>query len=176
MIIGIIGPPAVGKTTLLNSVTDSLGDGEDIEPTFLYRCVKYNEVLCLGQYDKGRIRGTDSWKYAVLAKGQFEKFIKEQVEEFRHIIFEGDRLTSKVQHLAENFDTKIFILKMSSDIEKYRQEARGNRQTPKWVQSRHTQMENLQNDSTLDGHLVVRENNTIADAECTKSEILKLLV
>ena len=44
MIIGIIGPPAVGKTTLLNSVTDSLGDGENIEPTFLYRCTRYKDV------------------------------------------------------------------------------------------------------------------------------------
>ena len=63
--------------------------------------------------------------------------------------------------IDDNFDTKIFILKMNSDVEKDRQDARGNTQIPKWIKSRHTQMNNLQNDSTLDGHLVVRENNTI---------------
>ena len=87
-IISIIGFPAVGKSSLLKSILNELGEPEYIEPLKLFRCTKYNDILCLGQYNENEWSGTDSWSYSVLAKGKFENFIADQTKRFRRIIFE----------------------------------------------------------------------------------------
>ena len=122
MILSIIGAPAVGKSSLLKSVLSELdGEPEYIEPLKLFRCTKYNDILCLGQYNENEFSGTDSWSYSVLAKGKFENFIADQTKRFHRIIFEGDRLTSKVEWLTQNYPTKVFLLTISSEQEKIRQ-------------------------------------------------------
>ena len=110
MIISLIGSPAVGKSSIIRALF-----GEDfvpkysslpnlIEPQPLFKCTEYNDylflrnrVLLLGQYDEGTFSGTDSWSYSVLAKGSFESFIEEQSTNYDKLLFEGDRLTSKVE-------------------------------------------------------------------------------
>ena len=73
--VSIIGAPAVGKSSLLKSVLNELdGEPEYIEPLKLFRCTKYNDILCLGQYNENEFSGTDSWSYSVLAKGKFENY------------------------------------------------------------------------------------------------------
>jgi len=174
-IIAIIGAPAVGKSSLLKLVTRELGTPELIEPQKLFRCTKYNDILCLGQYNSAEFSGTDSWSYSVLGKGVFESFIAEQVKNYRHIIFEGDRLTSKVEWLTENYDTKVFILTTSLKEEQARQDARGNLQNKTWIGGRKTQMTNLQNNFYLREHLLIRNNDTLESSEEIKIEIIKLL-
>ena len=103
---------------------------------------KYNGILCFGQWNQNIFSGTDSWSYSVLAKGVFESFIAEQVKNYRHIIFEGDRLTSKVEWLTENYDTKVFILTTSLKEEQKRQEKeeeeeRKNKLVPLPARSQH---------------------------------------
>ena len=174
-IIAIIGAPAVGKSSLLKLVTRELGTPELIEPQKLFRCTKYNDILCLGQYNSAEFSGTDSWSYSVLGKGVFESFIAEQVKNYRHIIFEGDRLTSKVEWLTENYDTKVFILTTSLKEEQARQDARGNLQNKTWIGGRKTQAINFQNNFYMREYLSVRNNDTLESSEEIKTEIIKLL-
>jgi hypothetical protein len=174
-IIAIIGAPAVGKSSLLKLVTRELGTPELIEPQKLFRCTKYNDILCLGQYNSAEFSGTDSWSYSVLGKGVFESFIAEQVKNYRHIIFEGDRLASKCEWLTENYDTKVFILNISLEEEKKRQDARGNLQNKTWISGRKTQAINFQNNFYMREYLSVRNNDTPEDAQNIKTEILNLL-
>jgi len=174
-ILAIIGAPAVGKSSLLKSVTCEFGAPELIEPQKLFRCTKYNDILCLGQYSSSEFSGTDSWSYSVLGKGVFESFIAEQVKNYRHIVFEGDRLTSKVEWLTENYDTKVFILTTSLKEEQARQDERGNLQNKTWIGGRKTQMTNLQNNFFLREYLSIRNNDTPEDAQNIKTEILNLL-
>ena len=174
-IISIIGFPAVGKSSLLKSILNELGEPEYIEPLKLFRCTKYNDILCLGQYNENEWSGTDSWAYSVLAKGKFENFIADQTKRFRRIIFEGDRLTSKVEWLAQNYPTKIYLLSINSEQEKIRQNLRGNLQNKSWIQGRKTQMNNLQTNFELMEHLNVRTNNSKVESKNIKKEILQLL-
>ena len=174
--ISIIGAPAVGKSSLLKSVLNELdGEPEYIEPLKLFRCTKYNDILCLGQYNENEFSGTDSWSYSVLAKGKFENFIADQTKRFRRIIFEGDRLTSKVEWLTQNYPTKIFLLTISSEQEKIRQNLRGNLQNKSWIQGRKTQMNNLQTNFELMEHLNVRTNDSRVESQKIKEEIIELL-
>ena len=175
MIIPIIGIPASGKSSLLKSIMQSFGTPERMIIDRDYKCTKFNDILVLGQYEEATFSGTDSWRYSTIATGVFEKFINQQYKSYRHIIFEGDRLTSKVTYLADNFDTRVFLLNINADEENQRQTSRGNKQSPKWLQSRHSQMSNLQNEARLQECLVCRENNTLADANIIKEEILSLL-
>ena len=174
-VICITGPPVVGKSFLIKSICNELGTPELIEPQKLFRCTQYNDILCLGQYDEGTFSGTDSWSYSVLGKGVFESFIAEQVKNYRHIIWEGDRLTSKTEFLTENYDTKVFILTTSLKEEQKRQDARGNLQNKTWIGGRKTQVVNFQNNFYMREYLLIRNNDTLEDAQNIKTEIIKLL-
>lgn len=176
MIISIIGIPASGKSSLLKSIMKSLGEPERINFGQDFKCTKFNDILVLGQYGERTFSGTDSWKYSSIATGVFENFLNFKVKDYRHIIFEGDRLTSKVKFCAKNFDTKVYLLNINEDEENERQASRGNKQTSKWLKSRHSQMRNLQNEPCIQECLVCKDNNTLADANSIKDEILKLLL
>jgi len=185
MIIALIGSPAVGKSSIIRALF-----GEEyvkkppnlIEPKPLFRCTEYhdyqcigNRVLLLGQYDEGTFSGTDSWSYSVLAKGSFESFIEEQSNKYDKIIFEGDRLTSKVEWLTENYDTKVFLLTITPEEEQARQDARGNLQNKTWISGRHSQMNNLQNNFFLREHITVMPNNTLEEQDKIITELIEVL-
>ena len=156
-----------------------------IEPKPLFKCTEYNDylftgnrVLCLGQYDEtsdkaSNFSGTDSWSYSVLAKGSFESFIEEQ--SYDKIIFEGDRLTSKVEWLTENYDTKVFMLTITPEEEQASQDARGNLQNKTWIAGRHSQMANMLNNFFLREHIKVMPNNTPEEQKEIIAELIELL-
>jgi len=185
MIIALIGSPAVGKSSIIRALF-----GEEyvkkppnlIEPKPLFRCTEYhdylytgNRVLLLGQYDEGTFSGTDSWSYSVLAKGSFESFIEKQSNKYDKIIFEGDRLTSKVEWLTENYDTKVFLLTITPEEEQARQDARGNQQNKSWIAGRHSQMVNLQNNFFMREHITVMPNNTLEEQDKIVTELIEVL-
>ena len=185
MILALIGSPAVGKSSIVKTLF-----GEEyvhkppnlIEPKPLFKCTEYNDylytgnrVLLLGQYDSATFSGTDSWSYSVLAKGSFESFIEEQSKNYDKIIFEGDRLTSKVEWLTENYDTKVFLLTITPEEEQTRQEARGNQQNKSWIAGRHSQMVNLQNNFFMREHITVMPNNTLEEQDKIITEIIEVL-
>jgi hypothetical protein len=176
MIISIIGPPAVGKTNLLKSIMQYFGEPKRISFGIDFKCTKFNDILVLGQYNDSSFCGTDSWGYTAIATGVFENFINFKVKDFRHIIFEGGALMPKLKFLAENFDAKIFLLTINEEEKIERHKFRGKKESSKWVKSRGTQLQNIRDESSLQGHWLVRENNTLEDADLIKSEILNLLV
>ena len=185
MIIALIGSPAVGKSSIIRALF-----GEEyvkkppnlIEPKPLFRCTEYhdylytgNRVLLLGQYDEGTFSGTDSWSYSVLAKGSFESFIEKQSNKYDKIIFEGDRLTSKVEWLTENYDTKVFLLTITPEEEQARQDARVNQQNKSWIAGRNSQMVNLQNNFFMREHITVMPNNTLEEQDKIVTELIEVL-
>ena len=184
-IIALIGSPAVGKSSIIKTLFGKEYVHKPpnlIEPKPLFKCTEYhdylytgNRVLLLGQYDEGTFSGTDSWSYSVLAKGSFESFIEEQSKNYDKIIFEGDRLTSKVEWLTENYDTKVFMLTITPEEEQARQDARGNLQNKTWISGRHSQMANLQNNFFLREHITVMPNNTLEEQDKIITEIIEVL-
>jgi hypothetical protein len=106
----------------------------------------------------------------------FENFINFKVKVYRHIIFEGETLIPKLKFIAENFDAKFFLLTTNVEEEIERHRFIGNKQSPKWIKSRHTQLQNIRDDNFLQGRLLIRENNTLEDANIIKAEILDLIV
>ena len=185
MIIAVIGAPVVGKSSIVKKLfSDEHIDKPPnlIEPKPLFKCTEYNDylftsnrVLLLGQYDSATFSGTDSWSYSVLAKGSFESFIEEQSKNYDKIIFEGDRLTSKVEWLTENYDTKVFLLTITPEEEQARQEARGNLQNKSWIAGRNSQMVNLQNNFFLREHITVMPNNTYEQQKEIITELIEVL-
>ena len=186
ILISIIGPPAVGKSLIIKKI---FGDQyvkkppKLIEPKPLFKCTEYNDylytgnrVLCLGQgYGDSEFSGSDSWSYSVLSKGSFESFIEEQSKNYNFLVFEGDRLTSKVEWLTENYDTKVFMLTITPEEEQARQDARGNLQNKTWISGRHSQMANLQNNFFLREHITVMPNNTLEEQDKIITEIIEVL-
>ena len=185
MILALIGSPAVGKSSIVKTLF-----GEEyvhkppnlIEPKPLFKCTEYNDylftgnrVLLLGQYDEGTFSGTDSWSYSVLAKGSFESFIEEQSKNYNFLVFEGDRLTSKVEWLTENYDTKVFMLTITPEEEQRRQDDRGNQQNKSWIAGRNSQMTNLLNNFFLREHITVMPNNTYEQQNKIITEIIEEL-
>ena len=185
ILISIIGAPAVGKSDIIKTLFGKEYVDKPpnlIEPKPLFKCTEYhdylytgNRVLLLGQYDEGVFSGTDSWSYSVLAKGSFESFIEEQSKNYDKIIFEGDRLTSKVEWLTENYDTKVFMLTITPEEEQRRQDARGNQQNKSWIAGRNSQMANLQNNFFLREHITVMPNNTYEQQNNIITEIIEEL-
>ena len=184
-IIALIGSPAVGKSSIIKALFGKEYVDKPpnlIEPKPLFKCTEYNDylyngnrVLLLGQYSEGEFSGTDSWSYSVLAKGSFESFIEEQSKNYDKIIFEGDRLTSKVESLTENYDTKVFMLTITPEEEQKRQDARGNLQNKSWIAGRHSQMVNLQNNFFMREHITVMPNNTLVEQKEIITELIELL-
>ena len=187
-IIALIGSPAVGKSDIIKTLfftsewTKYGKPPKLIEPKPLFKCTEYhdylftgNRVLLLGQYDEGTFSGTDSWSYSVLAKGSFESFIEEQSKNYNFLVFEGDRLTSKVEWLTENYDTKVFMLTITPEEEQRRQDDRGNQQNKSWIAGRNSQMANLQNNFFLREHITVMPNNTYEQQNKIITELIEEL-
>ena len=187
-IIALIGSPAVGKSDIIKTLfftsewTKYGKPPKLIEPKPLFKCTEYhdylytgNRVLLLGQYDEGTFSGTDSWSYSVLAKGSFESFIEEQNKNYNFLVFEGDRLTSKVEWLTENYDTKVFMLTITPEEEQRRQDDRGNQQNKSWIAGRNSQMANLQNNFFLREHITVMPNNTYEQQNKIITELIEEL-
>jgi len=185
ILISIIGAPAVGKSDIIKTLFGKEYVDKPpnlIEPKPLFKCTEYNDylytgnrVLLLGQYDEGTFSGSDSWSYSVLAKGSFESFIEEQSKNYDKIIFEGDRLTSKVEWLTENYDTKVFMLTITPEEEQRRQDDRGNQQNKSWIAGRASQMTNLLNNFFLREHITVMPNNTYEQQDKIITELIEEL-
>ena len=77
--------------------------------------------------------------------------------------------------MTENFITRIFMLSITKEQEKIRQDARGNKQNKQWIAGRHTQLERYLTNFYLREHITVMPNNNLEEQNKIKNEIINLL-
>lgn len=177
MIIMIGGIPCSGKSTLMRSLIQEMGSHEDVEPMKLFPCQKHNDVLVVGRYPIGEtFGGTDRISYGAISK--FRDFITQEAPKHKHIILEGDRFcrAKDIEWLLSEHDAKVYILKVSPEVEKERHIGRGDEQSEKWLQTRRTLISNLQTNFLLMGELDIRLTDTWDSLHELKNEIKGTLI
>ena len=176
MIIMIGGIPCSGKSTLMRNLIKEMGSHENVEPMKLFPCQKHNDILVVGRYPIGEtFGGTDRISYGAISK--FRDFIEQEKPKYKHILIEGDRFfrATDIEWLLSEHDARIYILKVSSEVEKQRHIDRGDEQSEKWLQTRRTLISNLQTNFMIMNDLNIRETNTSQILDEVKKEILELI-
>ena len=180
MIIMIGGIPCSGKSTLMREIISGLGSAENVEPMKLFSCQKHNDILVLGRYAEGEpFGGTDRLSYGTIKK--FREFIDQEHQNYKHIIFEGDRFfrAVDVEWLLEKHDSKVLILTVDAEEEARRHKERNDTQTEKWLDGRRTQIKNIMGKcgmttpNKFKEHL--RQVNNKEDMLVVRDEIIKYL-
>ena len=172
MILMIGGIPCSGKSTLTKEIIRGLGSAEFVEPMKLFKCQVHNDILVVGQYPEGEtFGGTDRLSYGTINK--FRDFINSEQPKYKHIIVEGDRFfrAKDIEWLVETHDAKVYILKVSPEVEKERHIARGDEQAENWLQTRRSLINNLQTNFLLMGELDIRLTDTWDALHELKNEI-----
>jgi len=137
-LIGIIGEPATGKTTLMCSILKRLGDDYMKFRYGLLRGRAYaRERYVLGIYRTGeRFAGTDRLSMAVYSDAI--KFIKSRPAS-AIVAFEGDRLTRHNFLASVIYDDLVLFHIVCSDEERDRRHvARGDTHPRSFTRSRRT--------------------------------------
>jgi uridine kinase len=176
MIIIVGGAPCSGKSTLTRNMLNELCSAEYVEPMKLFPCEKRGDVLVVGRYPENEtFGGTDRISYGAIPK--FRDFIDQEVSKYTNIILEGDRFfrAKDIEWLLENHDAKVFVLTVSDNEEKRRHVERQDTQTEKWLKGRRTQIRNIMTNSTIAGELEIRSNETDADSQSIKKEIITIM-
>ena len=95
-----------------------------------------------------------------------------------YIILEGDRFcrAKDIEWLLSEHDAKIYILKVSPEVESERHTIRGDEQSEKWLQTRRTLISNLQTNFLLMGELEIRLTDTWDSIRELKNEIKENLI
>lgn len=176
MIIMIGGIPCSGKSTLMKNLIKEMGSHENVEPMKLFPCQKHLDILVVGRYPIGEtFGGTDRISYGAISK--FRDFIEQEKPKYKHILVEGDRFfrASDIEWLLSEHDTKVYILKVSSDVEKQRHIKRGDEQSEKWLQTRRTLINNLQTNFLIMNELNIRQTDTTDSLDSVKNEIMEII-
>jgi thymidylate kinase len=180
MIIMIGGIPCSGKSTLMREIISGLGSAENVEPMKLFSCQKHNDILVLGRYAEGEpFGGTDRLSYGTIKK--FREFIDQEHQNYKHIIFEGDRFfrVVDIKWLIEKHDSKVLVLKVDAEEEVRRHKERNDTQTEKWLRGRRKQIHNISEEvgfthpSKYKNH--IRQVNNKEDMLVVRDEIIKYL-
>ena len=172
MIISIIGQPTSGKTTLVRSIIKGLGSYKECEPFPLFKCQEHNDILIIGRYtEEETFGGTDRLSYSTIKP--FRDFIDEQVKNYRHIMYEGDRFSNNLEWLLDNHDAICYTLTVNAKEEERRHKLRNDTQSETWLKGRRTQIDNFRKNFNLMGRLNVRD--TSEGLEEVKQEIMNIL-
>ena len=144
-LIGVVGEPATGKTTLVRAVLQRLGDDYT---HFKYRLVygrQYpNGLFVLGIYPEGEtFGGTDRLSMAV--QPDAIRFLK-KVPDHAIVLFEGDRLTRGGFLRAAGDGLCLFVLEASRDEKGRRHQERADTQAATFHRSRATLIERIASD------------------------------
>jgi len=172
MIIMVGGIPCSGKSTLMRSLISEMGSHEDVEPMKLFPCQKHGDTLGVGRYPVGEtFGGTDKISYGAISK--FRDFIEQESSKHINIILEGDRFfrAKDIEWLLSEHDAKVYILKVSPEVESERHTIRGDEQSEKWLQTRRSLISNLQTNFLLMGELEIRQTDTWDSIRELKNEI-----
>ena len=176
LIIIIGGAPCSGKSTLTRNIISELGAPEYVEPKKLFPCEKRGNALIVGKYPEGEtFGGTDKMSYGAIPK--FRDFIDQEVSKHKNIILEGDRFfrSKDIEWLIENHDAKVFVLTVSGEEENRRHVERQDTQTEKWLKGRRTQIRNIMTNPMIMEDLEIRSNESDADSQNIKNEIITIM-
>lgn len=156
-IICVGGVPGSGKTTLVRSILKNTGTWQEVHPTRLLHAKfhpRFNTYV-LGKYQEDEIfAGTDKLSMAVQPE------VLPWIQSHRdHVIFEGDRLftPSLLNTLLTLPDTNvhIIVLEASKTCLEKRYTQRGSNQSEKFLKGRHTKIQKIRNDPTLQQYIQV---------------------
>ena len=151
-IIGLIGEPAAGKSTVMKSLISKLGPSEIVkEGLVVYTKYPDDKVLIAGKYEEGvTFCGTDT-----LSKGCGPKYREwlqaAQADQFFDdytFYFEGERFSNSkffdFFFSSECKDVTIYYLEADENVLNERNAARSN-QNDSWRKGMRTRMLNLKN-------------------------------
>lgn len=140
-VIGIIGAPGTGKTTLMKQWMERW-DWEYHRTGQLDHYVS-GDLVVLGVYPEGEtFGGTD--KLSMSIAPQVVEFLDNNQDKI--ILFEGDRLNSKKffqEVLDKGWNLRIVALDVPKEERERRYEERGSEQDPTWLQGRISKVENV---------------------------------
>jgi len=141
-LIGIVGMPGTGKTTLMRKWMESR-EWQTDKSIKLLDSHTSGPIRLFGKYEEGDLfAGTDKLSMAV------QPVAVEYLENPTHDVnvFEGDRLTSvKFFKEAERlgYDLNIIVLEVSDATRQARYEERGSNQSDKFIEGRRTKIRNI---------------------------------
>ena len=141
-LVGVIGEPATGKTTIMRQVLDSLGARYTRFKFGLLRGRKYpNDLFVLGVYDGTTFAGTDRLSMAVQPFAQ--RFLS-RIPQQAIVLFEGDRLTRPAfLGAVAPQDLVLFLVETTPEEKARRHGARADTQPEQFTRSRATLLNNL---------------------------------
>lgn len=168
--LAIVGPPAVGKTSLMRQLMQELGG---IRASGRFGLLDFTGVMedkhifVLGKYEDGEIfAGTDRLSHSVVTDAK--EFVKEASDN-DVIIFEGDRLanasflTACKQRANGLADFRLVLLTSNPALLKERRDARafeyGKQQNPTWLAGRDSKVRNLR--TQFDGEIWPVDNDKL---------------
>jgi hypothetical protein len=153
-IVGLIGVPGTGKTTLTRAwMKQHASDWQRAEPRKLVTC-EYSpsrNTYILGKYDEGEVfAGTDKLSMSVMPEAKI--FLKE-CDKSTNIFFEGDRLGSAsfFEYIMDLPKVELHILKLQADSRtlSIRYSERGSNQSEQFLSGRETKISNICNNFNL---------------------------
>ena len=146
-ILGLIGEPAAGKSTVMKNFIATLGESTIVKDGLVvYTCYNDDRVIVAGKYEEGvTFCGTDT-----LSKGCGPKYRDWLAQTHRDpafegwtFVFEGERFSNNpFMELFERLGATIYYLEADDATLDERNANRSN-QNPTWRKGMKTRMENL---------------------------------
>lgn len=140
--IGIVGIPGTGKTTLMRRWIEKREWIKD-DSIKLLNSLTSDNIRLFGKYEEGdTFAGTDKLSMAVQPVAV--DYLNNPTHDVN--IFEGDRLTSvKFFRDAEKMgiDVTIIVLNVPDDVREQRYKDRGSDQSEKFINGRKTKVQNI---------------------------------
>ena|SRR5210317_142632 len=141
-LIGIVGMPGTGKTTLMREWMAKREWTPDT-PIQLLDSYHSDNIRLFGKYAEGEtFAGTDKLSMAVMPVAI--EYMKNPTHDVN--IFEGDRLTS-VNFFSQckdmGHDVSIVVLQVSDEVREQRYKDRGSEQSETFIQGRRTKINNI---------------------------------
>ncbi len=149
-IVGIIGEPAVGKTTFMKKIISKLGKGKIVaEGPVKYHKFEKKNIIVIGLYDKEDqvFCGLDKlWKgIGPTFRAWLSEKAKKDLKGWT-LLWEGERFSNNPM-LSFMYklvpDTKIYLMIASPETLAQRHALRKDSQSSSWLKGMKTRMENI---------------------------------